>query len=210
MSNRVEIITKNIFLDIAIRELYDRTGLHSKLCIIDFDSIDSLTELLNALRPLDPYYRVMLTGKAGVYSTLFNNFPWLHNRMTLNEINSLISTPDAAALFEIEERIFSYLNLQSLTDRQIRICALCCIYNIHTVASILKSTRKYIYQVVNVIMRRMELKSMYHLCFFFTQEFSKDLLYKMAGVETPIRKPQITIYRSREVESSLTSSFSAV
>lgn len=209
MNNRIEIITKNIFLDIAIRALYDRVGLHSKLCIIDFDSIVSLTELLNALRPLDPHYRVVLTGKAGVYSLLFKKFAWLHKCTTLNEINSLISDPDAPALFEIKERIFAYLSLQSITDRQIRICALCCLYNIHTVASILKSSSKYIYQVINVTTRRMELKTMYHLCFFFTHEFSKDVLYKMAGVETSIREPQINSYRTRKAESCPATSFSA-
>jgi len=169
-----KLITDNNYLNIALDDLLSEFHGKNELCIIDCDSFESFSDLLNMIRKynIKNTLKVIFIGKPGIYSSMLEGFVSFGYDLTANELREII-LERKCKLANVEllvEQLISCSTFEALSQKQLQICLLCCRFKVHRVANMLKMTAKNVQQTVNISMRKMNLKSMTHLCYFMMKE----------------------------------------
>jgi hypothetical protein len=177
------IITKNLYLKIALGKLVNPSMVERDLCIVDTDSFASIYLMLESLEGLDDTYQVLLIGRDVGYFSLLSEFSRVHDKTPVKALRDHVLSAKPMTIGMLRRQLKLLRSLSLLTKNEIEVCALCCRYDIHAISRIMNKKVKAIHQIVNIAMRKMKYKSMTHLLYFIINEFGLRGVSDMAGLD---------------------------
>ena len=169
MLNKINIVTDDLYLKIALQSLQPTKNLDFSLCIIDVDRMKSINIIYEFIRNIDDKMEIVLVKRNGFFSKWFVTIPFISVDNTVTEFKRLMKNPRPCSTERdvLLKEIKNFKNQLQLTGRQKTIFRL--IKNTDSVWLISKKLNiniKTIYTHINAICEVYGAKNMHELYFF--------------------------------------------
>lgn len=176
MKKECAVLTRNVYVNIAVMNLLNVYHGPKKILIVDLSSYCSLKTLMNEMcsAGLNSSHEIVLLGDCNIFSCLFSPLGVVERDWTVELINSYLYRKSGISARIFEKFVESRMFVTELSEKQIMIAMLHAQYSIRTIADIMGLPVKTIYQYASCSIKLMNLKSFAHLSFYMSNEFSYD------------------------------------
>lgn len=135
-----------------------------------------------------------LSVKKRAYKHLLYTFSNIDLHYSVDTILTHISLNRGISASRLQMHITSSRFLNHLTPSQSMVCILNAVYQVSEIADLMQLSRKTIYSLIAEATQRMGLKSITHLCFYITSEFTSHELHRLV-IRAEILREKRTGYR---------------
>lgn len=173
------IITRNIYLEIALRNLMDKYYTYIDYIMIDLDSSSSLKEIA-LYTVLSNYFRckLFLVGSKGIYSELFSSFNVIDLNQSLHFVRSKLIDSKSVNPDEICAFIESVKKLDRLTQGQIKLCLLDRMQELRLAPAVMSLNTSSVYRNIWLAAKKLNFSSLLNFRTFIANEYSnEELIY---------------------------------